>query len=402
MLVERRASVFNGHILFGMNSSERFATNTKTTRMRRAIAPALVASALVLSLSGCSTGSTATPSNSDSSAPATKYVSAPLTGVKFAEGSPEAAALTSPSVACKVDNSEAARPQQGLNSTDVVYDEMVEGGLTRLVAIWHSNKPTAIGPVRSIRPMDPDIISPYGGIVCYSGGQQIFVNLMRATSVFNASETSEQGKGTFSRTKDREAPHNVIVNVSKLAAAHPEIVAPQTMWDFSADVASSSAASAAGATAVQSVQINYPSAAALWTWSASTKSSTGEAGAWVRTQDGKPHIDKLTGEQLRATNIVVLDVKIDRSYADHKYGHIPKTMMNSTGTAWVFTGGRSIQVKWQKASQTSRILLTDASGAAVNLAPGNTWVELKPAAPEGAIKITPVATSPSPSATPKK
>ena len=387
-----------------MSKNSEFTNRVHARRILRGITPAAIAFALVASLSGCA-GSSSNPSTSQPEAftPEVKLVTAPLTGVKFAEGSAEALALTQPSVACKIDNSEAARPQQGLNSTDVVYDEMVEGGLTRLVAIWHSSKPTAIGPVRSIRPMDPDIISPYGGIVCYSGGQQIFVNLMRATSVFNASETTEQGKGTFSRTKDREAPHNVIVNVSKLAAAHPELSAPATMWDFSADLATSTAVSSTSGSAVTSVQVNYPSASALWTWSATAKNSIGQSGAWVRTQDGKPHIDKLTGEQLRATNVVVLDVRIDRSYADHKYGHIPKTIMNSSGKAWVFTGGRSVEVKWQKASQTSRILLTDASGAAVNLAPGNTWVELKPAAPEGAIKVTaaPVKST-SPSATPSK
>ena len=337
---------------------------------------ALIGAALAATL--LATGCASTPASTGNSvAPTTevKYVTAPLTGVKFVEGSPEATALNSPSVACKVDNSEAARPQQGLNSTDVVFDEMVEGGLTRLVAIWHSNKPEAIGPVRSIRPMDPDIISPFGGIVCYSGGQQIFVNLMRATSVFNASETTEQGHGTFSRVKDREAPHNVIVNVNKLASLHTDIAAPQAMWDFAPSV---DKASAATGTAVTSVQVNYPSATALWTWSATTKSSTGEQGAWVRTQDTKPHIDRLTNEQIRATNVVVLDVKIDRSYADHKYGHIPKTVMIASGKAWVFTGGKQIEANWQKTSQTGRIILTDASGAAILLAPGNTWVELKP------------------------
>lgn len=371
--------------------------NNRTTAKQ--LGRLVVASSLLLTLTGCSGGNLVSPPASEAT-PEVKYVSAPLTGVKYAEGSAEAAALVSPSVACKIDNSEAARPQQGLNATDVVFDEMVEGGLTRLVAIWHSNKPTNVGPVRSIRPMDPDIISPFGGIVCYSGGQQIFVNLMRATAVFNASETSEQGQGTFSRSHDREAPHNVIVNTQKLAANHADIAAPQAMWDFAASAAESTASTAATAAGAKSVQINYPSALALWTWSASTKSVTGETGAWVRTQDGKPHVDKLTGEQVRASNIVVLDVKIDRSYADHKYGHIPKTLMIASGKAWVFSNGRSIEANWQKTSATGRIILTDASGAAINLAPGNTWVELKPAAPEGAIKVT--ADAASPSATPTK
>ena len=358
-----------------------------------------VALAAVLSGTAC-TANPATPSASESATPEVKYVTAPLTGIRYVEGSAEALALASPSVACKIDNSEAARPQQGLNSTDVVFDEMVEGGLTRLVAIWHSSKPTAIGPVRSIRPMDPDIISPFGGIVCYSGGQQVFVNAMRATDVFNASETTEQGNGTFSRSKDRYAPHNVIVDAAKLAGMHTELAAPQVMWDFAASTAEASAVSATGSLAATSVKVSYPDAAALWTWSASATSATGEPGAWVRTQDSKPHIDKLSGEQVRATNVVVLDVKIDRSYLDHKYGNVPKTIMISSGKAWVFTAGRMVEVQWQKTSATGRIILTDATGAAITLAPGNTWVELKPASPEGAIKVVaPAAASATPTPT---
>ena len=72
----------------------------------------------------------------------------------------------------KIDNHEDARPQVGLNRTDLVFEELVEGGLTRYVAVWHSDVPDAVGPVRSIRPMDPDIVAPLGGIIAYSGGQQ--------------------------------------------------------------------------------------------------------------------------------------------------------------------------------------------------------------------------------------
>jgi hypothetical protein len=89
---------------------------------------------------------------------------APLRGTTVSAGS-----LANPSLAAKVDNHEEARPQYGLQFADIVFEELVEGGLTRYVAIWQSNIPVQIGPVRSIRPMDPDIISPFGGIVAYSG-----------------------------------------------------------------------------------------------------------------------------------------------------------------------------------------------------------------------------------------
>jgi hypothetical protein len=240
--------------------------------------------------------------------------------------------------------------------------------------------------------MDPDIISPFGGIVCYSGGQLKFVNMMRATAVFNASETTEQGNKTFSRLTTREAPHNVQVNVKLLAANHSELTAPQQAFDFAADLASATA-STAGVSA-SNLKVAFPSALAEWV-------PNSDNTAWLRIQDGKKHLDSATNEQIRATNVVVLDVQEDRSYADPKYGHIPKAVLIGKGKAWVFTGGKYVEALWSKSSQTARIILTDASGAAINLAPGNTWVELKPNDPEGKLTITAAAT-PSASPTPKK
>lgn len=352
--------------------------------------------ATALALAGCAGGTIALPGTSSTPTPEKVFVTAPLTGVKYEQGTPEATGLTGPSVACKVDNSEAARPQQNLNKTDMVFDEMVEGGLTRFVAVFHSQllttdsdaKAIGVAPVRSIRPMDPDIISQFGGIVCYSGGQLKFVNMMRATKVFNASETSEQGNHTFSRLTTREAPHNVQVNVKLLAANHPEIAAPQQGFDFATDL--SKATAVASGTPVTRVKVAFP--AALAEWVPSTDGSQ-----WLRIQDGKVDTDSATKEQLHATNVVVLEVTEDRSYADPKYGHIPKAVLIGKGKAWVFTGGNYVEALWSKSSQTARIILTDASGAAINLAPGNTWVELKPVAAEGKLTIVPAASA---SATP--
>jgi len=370
----------------------------KFSRISLALASTAIAA---LALSACAGNTTATPGSGTSSTSAAQktYVTAPLTGVKYEQGSPEALAAAGPSVACKVDNSDAARPQQNLNKTDMVFDEMVEGGLTRFVAVFHSQLPTTdaianavgVAPVRSIRPMDPDIISQFGGIVCYSGGQLKFVNMMKATKVFNANETSEQGNHTFSRLTTRQAPHNVQVNVKLLAANHPEIAAPQQGFDFATDLAGATAVTTG--TAVSKFKVAFPAALAEW-----VPSSDGSQ--WLRIQDGKVDTDSATKQQLHATNVVVLDVQEDRSYADPKYGHIPKAIIIGTGKAWVFTGGKYVEATWTKSSQTARIILTDAKGAAINLAPGNTWVELKPAAPEGKLTIVGAAgASPSPTAT---
>lgn len=366
-------------------------------RIAKATFATSIATFSVLALAACSAGVNIPGIPAPSTPPPKVYVTAPLTGIQYEEGTPQALQLAKPSVSCKIDNgSEAPRPQSGLNSTDVVFDEMVEGGLTRLVAIWHSNQPDAIGPVRSIRPMDPDIISPFGGIVCYSGGQWVFVKAMEAAPVFNASETSEQGKGTFSRSSERIAPHNVMVNVQKLASDHPELTPPPAQFQFAADLAGSSAASAG--LAVKNFTVKFPQASALWT-------PNTDATRWQRTQDGKPLTDKLDGEQVSATNIVVMAVRVDRSYLDGKYGNVPKSVMVDSGKAWVFSGGKYVEATWSKASATAPIVLADAAGSPVLLAPGNTWVELMPVAPEGRLSIvklpTPI-TSPSPSASPSK
>ena len=347
-----------------------------------------------LALTACSTPSAPVPIGGDTTSPTPEpvYVTTPLTGEKFLDGSPEAIASTRSSVACKIDNSQAARPQLGLNSTDIVYDEMVEGGLTRLVAVWQSNldKATAVGPVRSIRPMDPDIISPLGGIVCYSGGQLIFVNMMKNTAVFNASETTEQGKGTFKRVTDRYAPHNVVVNALKLSTNHPEILAPQKHFEFAADLAGATAVTEGKP--VDSFTVKFPAASALWT-------PNGNETKWLRTQDGAIHKDAADGNQIAATNVVVLQVGIDRSYADKKYGHIPKTIIVGSGKGWVFTGGSYVAVKWSKANALAPVVLTTNAGTPVLLAPGNTWVELMPKAPEGSLtlKARAQAATPTPS-----
>ena len=352
--------------------------------MNRAIKVVLV-TASIAALAGCSAIGTSQPSPTKTTPPVV-YETAPLTGVKFVEGTN--ANLAGPSVACKVDNLDVARPQLNLNRTDIVFDEMVEGGLTRFVAVFHSDKPNAAGPVRSIRPMDPDIISMFGGIVCYSGGQLKFVKMMKATAVFNANETEEQGKGTFTRATDREAPHNVIVDIAKLAGAHPDLAPPQAIFSFAADAATSSAG--LGGVAVKSLKVYYPSALAEWVWNESS-------GVWLRNQDGKLDTDKADGSTLSTKNVVVMKVKVD-----HQYGHVPKDLVIGTGPVSVFTGGKMITGTWSKASQTATIVLTDAAGKNITLAPGRTWVELQPTESEGGkLKVT-LVPAPKPTPTPTK
>ncbi|MDO9396026.1 MAG: DUF3048 domain-containing protein, partial [Herbiconiux sp.] len=208
----------------------------------RSIAAAALAVLSAGILTGCSWVSEAitpavTPTAMIAPEPAPPQT-APLRGTPVVPG-----ALPSPALAAKIDNHEDARPQLGLDSADLVFEELVEGGLTRYAAVWQSSVPELIGPVRSIRPMDPDILTPLGGIVAYSGGQQQFVDMMRATPVYNAVHGESDTEETFFRADDRESPHDVMVEAAELAAAHSDLPAPAAQFDYAADLASSTAAS---------------------------------------------------------------------------------------------------------------------------------------------------------------
>lgn len=343
-------------------------------------------------LGGCAAAvanHSAAPSASSSQA-VTSWETAPLTGDQDPAGTNKF--LTGPVVMGKIDNSPEARPQEGLNSTDVVFDEMVEGGLTRFLAIWHSKMPAEFGPIRSVRPMDPDLATAFGGIISYSGGQIPFVKAMRATGLYNADETSEVGKNTMLRVSNRVAPHNLFVKAQNLQAAHPTLAAPKPFLKFLNDSKDVNAVSPAiSGTPVISVKAQFPAATALWTYDGN--------GLWLRTQDGKALTDAATGKQISAVNVVVLRVAIDRSFRDPRYGFVPKTLLEGSGKGTVFAGGKSLDVTWTKTAQNQYASLTDASGKIISLLPGNTWFELVPS-DVGKVTITPAA-APSQSGTPK-
>jgi hypothetical protein len=349
------------------------------SRVGRFVSVGIAAATALALLSGCSGSGGNAISSSGAGQPVVNGVPAPLTGELLSADS-----LKHPSLAAKIDNHEEARPQWGLESTDVVFEELVEGGLTRYVAVWHSHVPSTIGPVRSIRPMDPDIITPFLGIVAYSGGQQKFVSMMKSTPVYNAVHGAADTEKYMYRTDKRDAPHNVLVKAPELIAAHGTLAAPQKMFDFAAKPDQASAAVAGAPTSAINVTFSgerYPA----WKWDAAS-------GKYLRFQEGKPDYDQ-SKKQLSATNVVTLTVSISR-----QYGYVPKTILVTSGKGTVSAGGKTLAINWSKASREAPIKFTDAAGKPVTLASGNTWIEMPPT--YGSVKLVAAATTPTP--TPSK
>ncbi|MFC6357040.1 DUF3048 domain-containing protein [Luethyella okanaganae] len=345
-----------------------------TVRRLRVLEIGGVAAILLAVVSGCAAESPTPGATGDGSGYASGYRPpaptelAPLRGTTIPAGS-----LTRPSLAAKVDNHEEARPQLGLERTDLVFEELVEGGITRYVAIWHSELPDEVGPVRSIRPMDPDIITPFGGIVAYSGGQEQFVEMMMATPVFNAVFDYDD-TGLFYRDDVHDSPHDVIVKAAELVGRHLDLPSPGQQFAYSSVAASATPALDGAPTS--SVQLRFSDARwPGWSWD-----SAGQQ--WLRSQEGQPDLDD-AGTQLRATNVLTLRVGIDWSY-----GEVPKTVMVGGGEAWVSTGGKTSHGTWSKDAAGGVIRVVDDNGVTMRLAPGNTWIELVPD-DQGSVEITP-------------
>jgi hypothetical protein len=326
------------------------------------LAVALTACAAIV-LPGIIAGPTASPSAAPTPTPTptpTPVEYAPLSGVQVEIGS-----LSHPVLMAKIDNNPEARPQVGLNDADIVFEELVEGGLSRYLVVWHSVIPAKIGPIRSIRPMDPDIASPFRGLIAYSGGQQRFVQMMIHTRVKNVIHGQSGTEKYIYRTDRMIAPHNVLVRASKLVDKRSNLAPPVPAFEFARDGAIPTAVAKgkpAGRLITSFSVANTPS----WKFSAAS-------GEYRRFQaGGKKDVDQRK-KPLTAVNVIVQLVS-----ESSEYGYVPRAHAVGRGVAWISTGGKTVKAKWIKKKRNAMTIYRLKSGETVTLAPGRTWIELVP------------------------
>lgn len=285
----------------------------------------------------------------------------PLTGLEVTDSN----AASRSALTVKIENSPASRPQAGLDKADVVFEAVVEGGQTRFLAIFQSQDSSNVGPVRSVRPSDPAIVSPFGGIVAYSGGIQRFVDAMRATGLKNFDETS--AGNAFRRRSDRAAPHNLYTSTSALYDKAGSGSAPAKFADF---LKPGTPFAPAGAVPVTHISMPVgTSTTADWDWD-------GSQGRWLRSTDGKPHTAEGSG-QLSPNTVIVQFVPYEvTGEVDTTGAAVSEGKVVGSGDAMVFNNGVMVRAKWSKPNATAMTTWTDANGSPLQLPPGQTWVEL--------------------------
>ena len=284
----------------------------------------------------------------------------PLTGVPVDEV-PER-----PAIAVKVENTAAARPQSGLEDADVVWETIVEFEVSRFIAVYNSKFPEEVGPVRSARPVDLRVVAPLNPLFVFSGAQKRMVTRIAQSDVQAMSH--DAGIAGMSRSSARSAPHNVYANLKTIAKAADKkhSSAPQQQFTFAADPAEATATVSGKDT--KTINLNLSGAAKpSWTWS---------KGAWKRSE-GSAKAMNAKGDQLQAVNVVVVEVKQKDSGLDAQGGAmVPDNILVGKGKALVATGGKTIEATWVKKDKDAPLTLQTKDGEPLDLAPGNTWVEL--------------------------
>lgn len=311
------------------------------------------------------TTTTTEPEITTTTEPATGPV-APLTGLRLADAS----AAARPALAVKIDNldvsGESAVPQAGLAKADIVIEEIVEGNITRLVAVFHSQSPgDRVGPVRSARTTDVHLLPQLGRtLLAWSGGNDGVVAAVRSTpSIIDLGH--DAAPSAYTRDSARRPPHNLYVDAGSLWALAPdEVTPPDPLFEYRSD----GEAVVAGARESAGVDITWGGGSASspvgWTWNADLK-------LYERSQRGRAHEDE--DGPIVSQNIVVLVTEYGQSPADARS---PEAHTIGSGDAYVFTDGKVVEGHWDRPTAEVPATLTVESGEVIELTPGQTWIEL--------------------------
>ncbi|MFC3573949.1 DUF3048 domain-containing protein [Streptomyces yaanensis] len=265
-----------------------------------------------------------------------------------------------PVLAVKIDNAPEARPQTGLDQADLVYAEQVEGGLSRLMAMFATRLPNVVGPVRSARESDLELLRQFDmPTFAFSGAQHKLLPLIDKAPL--NPEPPEKNPSAYFRADDKAAPHNLYLRPQRLMQSAPGAAALTTGFHFGA--------APAGGTPRTTHTVRFPSARFTFTWSA-------ERQRWLVAMDGTPTVTT-DGARVAPATVVVQYVQVsDSRFHDFLGSNSPYSQTVGSGKAQVLRDGREFDVTWRRASATDGTEFTAADGTPVNFATGQVWVVL--------------------------
>ena len=318
-----------------------------------------------------------TPSPSPVVAPAL----CPLTGTP----APTGVDTARPALAVKIDNAPPARPQAGIDAADIMYEELAEGGITRFIAVFHCGDAARLGPVRSARPVDPDIVAQYKPVLfAYSGARPEVLSKVKSSSGLVDLEHGSHG-AAYQRDPKRPAPHNLFTSTDKLRALAKSVQGPPAngfVYETPAAAGASPGAAAGASPSGAASPAPAAGAAATGPGAAVEFAFTGApdhrytydaaTGTYLRFVPMNQPFNTESGGQVKGVNLVFLKVRLGPG------ARAPDFTVTGEGEAIVLRGGASYKGRWTRSGPTDTWKVADASGNPIKLAPGNTWIHLVP------------------------
>lgn len=291
----------------------------------------------------------------------------PLTG----QAIDDPARAQRPVLAVKIDNAEprrgrGGRPQAGINLADVVYEEMVEGSVTRFLALFHSTDADPVGPVRSARTTDLLLMGPLNRpLFAWSGANAGVVGQVRGAPVVDVGY--DAASGAYNRAGDRPRPYDLMSSTGALRAAAPgEERPPPALFAYRAE------GEEPGGRPVESVRIVFGdgpgSAPVEYRW---------DGQGWARFQRDTPHVDA-AGQQVAPPNVVIqFTPYAEVQCCDASGFPIVEAQLIGEGDAWILSGGQLVEARWSRPGDGDVTSYT-VDGEPVRLTRGRTWVAIAP------------------------
>ena len=268
--------------------------------------------------------------------------------------------LAAPVLTAKIDNVVAARPQTGLTAADLVYVEPVEGGLTRLLAVFQSRIPPVVGPVRSVRETDLQVLARLSaGALAFSGAAPELRPLLAGAPVVDVSAPAVPA--AYYRERDRPSPHNVYARTAALSGGGPPRDVGFRFGPLPAD-----------GRATVHVTVGYPSASIAVDWVAAER-------RWVFGVDGAPLLATEGGRPGAATVVLQRVVVRDTAVRDAAGNPSPFAESVGRGAAVVLRDGQAFDGTWSRPSPEAPTTFTRPDGTPLTFATGPVWVLLLPA-----------------------
>lgn len=346
------------------------------SRRKRTLSAWLVLGCSVITIAGCSDTPASLPTASPDTAAATAAAptppSKPANTVVESElpykfpltGLPSAKEVKSRPFMVMVENAPQARPQTGLDQADIVYEILAEGEITRFVSVFQSREAEVIGPVRSIRPYFVEIGDALDAVIVHAGWSQEAMDMMAGRKLAHLDEVYGDG-AYYWRSTDRKAPHNLYTSVAKMKQG-ADARKFRSEWNGPLLTFAKDGQSKLTGPAVHYISIPY-----IQGYFASYEYNAQEK-VYMRSMEGKPHLDKESGKQLQAKNLLVLESK--HKIVDKEGRREVDVFGPNKGV--ILQEGKSQQITWERKNGLLRAFADD--GKEVPLLPGNTWVQIVP------------------------